>query len=269
MNSSQVPAKFKIVWGSSASPSYIQAVPDAYSGTPGSASMALGWGPETFQDPSIGGTAPLGEYENGIWNQATANLQWIQAGGIFTYDAALSTAIGGYPKGAILASGTYSTFWKSTAENNTVNPDTGTLTAPAAGWSVLQPGTYPWSQITSPPAFTLESEFIGSGKQLLATNGYQCLPGGVMEQWCDTPLSSVANQVSTLTYTTPFPSTPGVVWKPRVDVLDTTLNAGSSSNFIQATVISYGLSSCQVAFGQNGGGARNITAHLEVRGRWA
>jgi hypothetical protein len=268
MQSSEVPTKFPIAFASAANPAYIQAVPTTYnSAIPGSFGLDLGSPPETFQDPSIGGIAPLGEYFNGLMNQTTACLRWIQAGGVFKRDAAFQTAIGGYPLGAILKAASYSAFWISTAENNTVNPDTGTLTAPASGWAVLQPGTYPWSQITGAPVFTLESEFTGSNHSLV-TNGHQKWPGGMMDQWCDTPLSAVSNQVSTLTYPLPFPGSPGVVFKPRVDVLDATLNAGSSSNFIQATVISYGLTSCQVAFGQNGGGARNITAHLEVRGRW-
>jgi len=268
MNSSQVPAKFKIVWASGASSSYLQAVPDTYGGTPnGTPSMTTGWGPETFQDPSVGGAAPLGEYENGIWNQATANLQWIQAGGIFKYDAALSTAIGGYPKDAILKAASYPAFWISTAENNTVNPDTGTLTAPASGWAVMQPGTYPWSQITGAPTFTLESEFTGSNHSL-TTNGYQKFPGGLMEQWCETPLSSVANQVTTITYPTPFPASPGVVFAPTLTVIDATLSAGTSSNQILACIQSYGLTGCNVVLGQNGGGARNITLKLRVGGRW-
>lgn len=197
MNSSDVPAKFGYIWGNSASPSYIQDVPETYSGTPGSASLQYGWNSETFLDPSTGGTAPLGEYENGIWRQATANLRWIQAGGIFTFDAAFAAKIGGYPKGAILASATYSTFWKSIIENNTTNPDTGTLLMPATGWSVLQPGTYPWSQITGAPSFVLSTAFTG-GNQSLAPNGFQKLPGGLILQWGSytAPASDIAYTIS-------------------------------------------------------------------------
>lgn len=262
MNSSQVPAKFKTVWGSSASPSFIQAVPDTYSGTPGSASMSLGWGPETFQDPSIGGTAPLGEYENGIWNQATANLQWLQAGGIFKYDAAMSTAIGGYPRDAILKAAAYSAFWVSTAENNVVNPDTGTLTSPATGWAVLQPGTYPWSQITGTPNVVVHADFTTG--QLIGPNGSQDTPDGYRNQWMEIPVFGAVNTLVNVTYPEAFTTTS---YKPRASVFDSTLNAGSSSNFLAATVISNSNSGCQVVLGQNGGGARNVTLCVDVRGR--
>lgn len=269
MNSSQVPAKFKIVWASGASSSYVQAVPDTYSGAAnGTPSMTSGWGPETFQDPSFGGAAPLGEYENGIWNQATANLQWIQAGGIFKYDAALSAAIGGYPKDAILKASGYSAFWVSTAENNTVNPDTGTLVAPASGWAVLQPGTYPWSQITGAPVFTQESEFTGSNHSLI-TNGYQKFPGGLMEQWMDIPVSSALNTVVPVTFPIPFPASPGVVFTPTLSVIDTNLSGAASNALLFGLSAPPTLTGCSVYLGANGGGARNVTLHVEVKGRWA
>jgi hypothetical protein len=268
MQSSEVPTKFPIAFASSALPAYIQAVPQTYnSAIPGSFGLDVGSPPETFQDPSVGGIAPLGEYFNGLMNQTTACLRWIQAGGVFKRDAAFQAAIGGYPLGAILKAASFSAFWISTAENNVVNPDTGTLTAPATGWAVLQPGTYPWGQITGAPTFTLEAEFTG-GNHSLATNGYQKFPGGLMLQWCETPLSSVSDQISTITYPTPFPGSPGVVFAPTISVIDATLTAGSASNQIIGGIQSYGLSSCNVILGQNGGGARNITVKLKVEGRW-
>lgn len=184
MQSSEVPTKFPIAFASAADPAYIQAVPVNYnSAIPGSFGLDLGSPPETFLDPSVGGIAPLGEYFNGLLNQTTACLRWIQAGGVFQRDAAFQTQIGGYPRGAILKAASVNAFWVSIAENNVVNPDSGTLTAPASGWEVLQPGTYPWSQITGAPTFVLASAFTGSGNQSLTPNGYQKLPGGLIYQW--------------------------------------------------------------------------------------
>jgi len=263
MDSTQLPAKFPIAFASAASPAYIQQVPTNYnSSIPGSFGLDLGSPPETFLAPGAGGTAPLGEYFNGLMNQVTSNIRWIQAGGIFAYDSVYSAEIGGYPKGAILASGIYGAFWKSTAENNTVNPDTGTLTAPAAGWSVLQPGTYPWSQITGAPSFVQHSEFAS---QLVGVNGYQDTPDGFRRQWMEIPVASAANTLVTVAYPAPFPATS---YKPRAVVYDSTLNAGSASNFLVASVISNSLSGCNVVLGQNGGGARNVTLMVDVLGRW-
>lgn len=269
MNSSQIPAKFKLAWASGATSSFIQTVPDTYSGTPnGTPSMTTGWGPETFQDPSVGGAAPLGEYENGILNQITANMQWLQLGGIFQYDAALSTAVGGYFKNAIVKAANYPAFWISNVENNVINPDTGTLTAPAAGWAVMQPGTYPWSQITGAPTFTLESEFTGSNHNLV-TNGYQKWPGGLMEQWMDVSVPSALNTVVSVTFPIAFPSSPGVVFTPRLSVIDTNLSGAASNALLIGLSAPPSLTGCSVYLGANGGGARNVTLHVEVKGRWA
>jgi hypothetical protein len=206
MQSSEVPVKFPIAFASAANPAYIQAVPQTYnSAIPGSFGLDLGSPPETFLDPASGGIAPLGEYFNGLMNQTTACLRWIQAGGVFKRDAAFQTAIGGYPLGAILKAASYSAFWVSTAENNMVNPDTGTLTAPATGWSVLQPGTYPWSQITGAPNFTLESEFTG-GNHSLAPAGFQKLPGGLIFQW-GSYTAAASDTAYTISLPTTFPNT--------------------------------------------------------------
>jgi hypothetical protein len=202
MQSSAIPAKFPAVWGYAQTSTYLQAVPTLSTGTPGVPSLQYGYNSETFQSIATGGTGPKGEYVNGFNQQLSANAQWLQAGGWYSYDSAFSTAIGGYPKGALLKAATLPTFWQSTVENNTTNPDTGTLSAPAAGWQVLQPGIYPWSQITGAPSFVLNSAFTGAN-QSLAQNGYQIYPGGMIEQWGKHVNTS---DDETVTFPIPFPN---------------------------------------------------------------
>jgi len=262
MNNSTPPVKIYTAFAQNATAGYITAVPQT-TAVPGAFSWSVGSGPETFIPPGSGGTAPLGDYFNGLMFQVTDNLRWVQAGGWFKYDATFATNIGGYPNQAIILKDDASGFYVSTVDNNTSNPNTG-----GANWTVMTPNTYPWSQITGAPSFVLNSAFTGTNQQL-ATNGWQKLPGGVMEQWMDVPLTSVANQVTSVTFPTPFPASPGVVWMPRATIYDATLNAGSSSNQILACIQSWSLTGCSVVLGQNGGGARNITLHIEVRGRWA
>lgn len=130
MKSIDIPAKFSIPWGVGADPSNITAVPVEPNGTPGAASLRLGWGPETQKPIAAGGTAPIGQYENGIHNQETAWLRWAGAGAPVAYDPAFQTAIGGYPNGAQIMSATNAgVFWYSTADDNVTNPD-----AAGAGW---------------------------------------------------------------------------------------------------------------------------------------
>jgi hypothetical protein len=203
-------------------------------------------------------------------NQISANIRWNTAGQIFQYDATYSANIGGYPKNSILFMGGSNPagLWVSTANNNTVNPDTGTPSAPATGWAVLTPNTYPWSQITGAPTFTLESEFTGSNHSLV-TNGYQKFPGGLMKQWMDVSVASALNTVQAVTFPIPFPSSPGVVFTPALSVIDTNLAGAASNALLIGLSAPPTLTGCSVYLGANGGGARNVTLHVEVMGRWS
>lgn len=131
MKAVDIPAKFPIPWGNSAGGSYIRTIPTAsqIGITDGRASLTDGWVPLNFTDIAVGGVPPSGKDDNGIKNQITANIRWQSAGMHPVYDSTFSTAIGGYPIGAILQSADLAGFWISTADDNTTNPDTG-----GAGW---------------------------------------------------------------------------------------------------------------------------------------
>jgi len=96
----------------------------------GRASYTDGFPPLTRTPLAAGGKPPFGTDMNGILNAITAIQQWQSAGGLFMYDSAMSTASGGYPKGAFILKADASGLWQSLVENNTSNPDTG-----GAGWA--------------------------------------------------------------------------------------------------------------------------------------
>lgn len=135
MQDSQTPPKFLLPWAASAGGGYINTIPvDSQIGiTNGAASFTDGFVPLNFVALSAGGAGPFGKDFNGILKQLSQGVQWSQAGGPYFYDATFSTAIGGYPKGALLSSvATQAQFWLSTVENNTSDPDAG-----GAGWLAL------------------------------------------------------------------------------------------------------------------------------------
>ena len=137
MQISNIPAKFALIWGEGASSPYITTpVPDT-TATPGRASFTLGFPPLNFTPRGSGGIPPFGEDFNGILNQVTAWAQWQQAGAPVFYDAAFSTAVGGYPKGCVLTSTEPGVKWISTVDNNVTDPDGGSPT----GWNRFTPGT--------------------------------------------------------------------------------------------------------------------------------
>lgn len=134
MQSTNIPSKIPLPFAYAAGGSYKNTIPVAsqIGITNGKASLTDGFPPLTFQAISSGGVPPFGADFNGILNEITAIQQWQEAGGMFVYDSAFSTTIGGYPKGAILQAAAFGGLWQSTVENNTSNPDTG-----GAGWISL------------------------------------------------------------------------------------------------------------------------------------
>lgn len=134
MQQSNVPSKSPIVFGASATGTYIRTVPQT-TADPAAASFTLGFPPQTFTDEGAGGTPPDGRDFNGILNHLSAWTRWFMAGGPITYDSAFQSAVGGYPAGAIVGSATTpGKQYRSTVDNNTTNPDTG-----GAGWATVTP----------------------------------------------------------------------------------------------------------------------------------
>lgn len=139
MKQSDLPARFQIPFANAAGPAYVRTIPQAHQAaslTDAPASLTDGFPPETFQPLGSGGVPPNGADMNGILRQITLWARWQAAGGPLTFNAAFSAAIGGYPKGAELASSSFpGASWISTADDNTTNPDGGS----AANWIMNDP----------------------------------------------------------------------------------------------------------------------------------
>jgi hypothetical protein len=133
MQASSIPYKFATPWGADATTEFITLViPATASGAV--ASQQLGFPPATATPVAAGGTPPSIADFNGLGFFVTSWLQWVQAGGPIVFDATFASAIGGYPKGAILADATTpGVEWVSTADNNTTNPNGGG----GSNWSLL------------------------------------------------------------------------------------------------------------------------------------
>lgn len=145
-----IPTKISTVFGQNAGPSFIRPIPipSQISIEAGAASFDTGFPPDTFDPVGAGGTPPFGKDFNGILNQITAWLRWVQAGAPIAYDATFQTDISGYPIGAFVASAvTFGLYFVSTVDGNTTNPDTGGagwLAVPLASGGVLTTGAWTW-----------------------------------------------------------------------------------------------------------------------------
>jgi hypothetical protein len=123
-----IPLRMKVVWAAGAVAPYVHQVPDPsqIGVTGGAASFTTGFPPLTFSPIASGGVPPWGNDFNGILQQITGWNQWQAAGGVVPWDSAFSTAVGGYPKNAVVASATtFARMWVSQVDGNTTNPDTG------------------------------------------------------------------------------------------------------------------------------------------------
>jgi hypothetical protein len=150
MQSSDIPSKLPIPFANGGGKNTIPTA--SQTGTaPGKASLTDGFPPATRTPLVAGGIPPAGLDLNGILFAISAWSRWASAGGTVKYDSSFSTAIGGYPSGAIIAAAAPGRFWISAVENNLTNPDTG-----GAGWismggsqdnlAVFQtPGTFSWT----------------------------------------------------------------------------------------------------------------------------
>jgi hypothetical protein len=119
-------------FGYAAAGSFIQVpIPDT-TVVAGRASFENGFPPVTFQEKVAGGIPPNGADFNGILYQVTSYLVAVQAGQTPKYNGTVSTALGGYQKGAVLAMADDTGLWISLVDANTADPDAG-----SANWAPL------------------------------------------------------------------------------------------------------------------------------------
>jgi len=124
MSGPATPTIIPTPWGTNALPGDINVVPLNPPSNPAGACYANGFPTIDRQPIGSGGAAPLMQDFNGAYFDITSNIAWLQAGGLYQYNASIATAIGGYNAGALLLMANLSGLWISTANGNTNNPDT-------------------------------------------------------------------------------------------------------------------------------------------------
>ncbi|WP_146196884.1 gp53-like domain-containing protein [Achromobacter pulmonis] len=184
MQASNAPTKSAVPFANSGTKNTIP-VPSQIGVTPGLASFTDGFPPLTMTPLAAGGVPPYGADFNGILNFLSAAVRWSQAGGGYGYDAAFSTAVGGYPKGAVLSAASGNGKWLNLVDNNTTNPDSG-----GANWVAMGAGIASTAQAQAQTDDTtlltplkLADAFLGANRSITIGSiflGAQKLPGGLI-----------------------------------------------------------------------------------------
>lgn len=115
------PGKIIIPWAESG---LKNPIPPAANPATGRAGFDQGFSAINMTAKEAGGIPPFGQDFNGIFYEVTNILRYMQAGGQPTFDAALATAIGGYPKGAMVLGSDGLTLWQSKVGSNSTDPNT-------------------------------------------------------------------------------------------------------------------------------------------------
>lgn len=141
MKITDVPSRFNIPFANSAGGGYIRPIPEASQVgiQDGAASLTTGFPPLNFLPVGAGGVPPFGQDFNGLCKQITQWNQWQAAGGLAPYNSDFSTAIGGYPKNAVLMASSANNLWLNLVDDNTSNPDTGGANWMPLGLAATQP----------------------------------------------------------------------------------------------------------------------------------
>ncbi|WP_302421463.1 hypothetical protein [uncultured Citrobacter sp.] len=97
------------------------------------ASYDQGFPPITMILKSAGGLPPKGQDMNQILYELSALARWASSGALNTYDGSFSTAIGGYPSGALVISDDGNVIYVNTQDSNNTNPNSG-----GTGWKDIK-----------------------------------------------------------------------------------------------------------------------------------
>ncbi|MCU5775137.1 phage tail protein [Erwiniaceae bacterium BAC15a-03b] len=167
MNSSDSPSRITKAFGVSGNKNTIPTDATTETLAGGIATFESGFPPLTMTPISAGGKPPSGKDVNGILYSVTLQQQWQNAGMTYAFNNSFASAIGGYPKGAIIPSSVYTGQWLNLSEDNSASPESSS--GASTGWVPINNyGTTIISGLTN-ASITLSS--LQAAKERITLNG--------------------------------------------------------------------------------------------------
>lgn len=170
------PGKITVPW---ATGGLKNAIPASANPTTGNAGYDQGFPPVNMTPKVAGGIPPFGQDFNGILFEITTILRYMQAGGLPSFSSGLSTAIGGYPKGAVIIGDDGSTEYQNQVDGNTNNPN-----VTPTGWLPIISNAYPVGAPIPWPTAVPPQGFLAVNGQSFSAASYPKLaiayPSGVL-----------------------------------------------------------------------------------------
>ncbi|WP_288877345.1 glycine-rich domain-containing protein [uncultured Citrobacter sp.] len=135
MNSSDIPSRLNKAFAINGLKNVISVDSSTTTDNSGTATFDKGFPPITMQPLSAGGIPPSGKDMNGVLFTSTLKQQWADAGGAYPFNQSFSTAIGGYPQGAVIPATNLSGQWLNLLDGNATNPEAADSST--TGWVPL------------------------------------------------------------------------------------------------------------------------------------
>lgn len=178
---------------------------------------------------------------SGVYSAADAVWDWRWDAGVLAVGTVPYANVSGTPNLTVYAPIASPTF-------------TGTPAAPtaSAGTNTTQIAT---------TAF-VSGSIVFTGDETQGTKKH--INSGIIEQWFEYFAAGAGGGIVTISYPTAFITSAA---KPTVSLFDSNLGSLGASNFVNASVVSSSLTGCTVNIGQNGGGNRDVTLSIFVRGK--
>lgn len=167
MNNSAIPSSLSVVFSVDGDKNTIPTNATSDTLSQGLAAMDSGFPPLTRTALSAGGKPPQGQDFNGIFNDVYTRLQWGGAGMGYPFNASFSTAISGYPKGALIPSSDLTGQWLNLNNGNNTPPESSV--GATTGW--VPQNNYGITQITGLAGSSVTMSSLQAAKDRIILTG--------------------------------------------------------------------------------------------------